>query len=244
MISKNESKRIQQLQLKKFRTKESAFIAETPKVVEEFLKAGFIIKNWFATVEYSIPSGIQAQPTIVSERDLKSISQLQTPHGTVAVFSIPKDISKGRGPFILALDGVRDPGNMGTIIRLADWFNVDDLLLSEDCVDIWNGKVVQSSMGSLARVVPQSVNLVEELLKLKGEGYRVAIADMDGENYAEMDWNQPTVLVMGNEGVGPRPEVCEIANSIVTIPRLRSDGAESLNVAMATGIILAEATRP
>ncbi|NVK27571.1 MAG: RNA methyltransferase [Flavobacteriia bacterium] len=243
MISKNESKRIQQLQLKKFRTKENAFIAETPKVVEEFLKAGFIIKNWFATEDYSVPSGIQAQPTVVATRDLKTISQLQTPHGTVAVFSIPKEIEKKKGRFVLALDGVRDPGNMGTIIRLADWFNVDDVLLSEDCVDIWNAKVVQSSMGSLARVVPQNVNLVDELNSLKAQGYRVAVADMDGEDYSGFDWKSPTVLVMGNEGVGPRPEIQEIANSVVTIPRLRNDGAESLNVAMATGILLAGVMR-
>lgn len=241
MISKKDTKLIQQLQQKKFRTKENAFVVETPKVVEEFLRAGFILKSWYATSDYSPPSFTQARPEEISAKELKGISRLETPNGTVAVFDIPEAVEPKRQPLIIALDGVRDPGNMGTIIRMADWFDVDLVLLSEDCVDIWNPKVVQSTMGSLARVLPIRTDLPSKLKSLQSEGYHIRIADMDGTSSATIDWSEPTVIVMGNEANGPRESVQAVANSKVTIPRLREGGAESLNVAMATGILLAQA---
>lgn len=241
MISKKDSKLIQQLQQKKFRVKENSFIAETPKVVEEFLRAGFILKLWYATADYQPPSGTKVRPEEVSSKELKTISRLESPNGTLAVFEIPKPFQTDTQNLIIALDGVRDPGNMGTIIRMADWFNVDRVLLSEDCVDIWNPKVVQSTMGSLARVIPEITDLSSALSQLKDEGFEVRIADMDGTPSSEMDWSKPTVVVMGNEANGPREDICQVANGKVTIPKLREGGAESLNVAMATGILLAQA---
>lgn len=241
MISNKESKLIQQLQQKKFRLKEEAFIAETPKVVEEFLRAGFIVKSWFATPDYLIPDGTNIRPTLVTDKELKSVSRLESPNQTLAIFQIPISNNVDPGKLVLALDGVRDPGNMGTIIRLADWFNVDRVLLSKDCVDIWNPKVVQSTMGSLARVIPVAVDLEEELPKLSDRGFKVAVADMNGTSSSKYDWNTPTVLVMGNEANGPRETVVKLSDEVITIPRLREGGAESLNVAMATGILLSTA---
>lgn len=241
MISKKDSKLIQQLQQKKFRVKENSFVAETPKVVEEFLRAGFILKSWYATPDYQPPSGTKVRPEEVNSKELKSISRLESPNGTLAVFEIPESLKVERQNLIIALDGVRDPGNMGTIIRMADWFNVDEVLLSEDCVDIWNPKVVQSTMGSLARVIPTVSDLPMTLSELKSQGFKILVADMDGITSSKVDWSTPTVIVMGNEANGPREDVHSVSDGEVTIPRLRNDGAESLNVAMATGILLAQA---
>lgn len=243
MISKNASKRIQQLHQKKFRNKENAFIAETPKVVEEFLRSGFVVDMWYATEKYTVPAGLSIEPERITEKELNSISRLETANQTLAVFKMPAPFSNLSSSFILALDGVRDPGNLGTIIRLADWFNIDDVALSADCVDSFNPKVVQSTMGSLARVMPVEVDFDSFLSEYKANGYQVVITDMEGEKYSNFDWTKPTILVMGNEANGVRDTTESIADATVTIPKLRADGAESLNVAMATGILLAEATR-
>lgn len=244
MISKNDIKRIQQLQLKKFRSRENAFIAETPKVVEEFLQSGFKRVFWFATERYVKPTGIQENPSLISEREMKSISRLDSPSDVLAVFEMPEEINLSSEGITLALDGVRDPGNMGTIIRLADWFGIKQVAISEDCVDIWNPKVVQSTMGSLARILPQKVSLPSFISDAQSNGVRVFCADMNGTSHYETQWPNDMILVMGNEGVGPSKPIVELSDQIVTIPRAPEAGAESLNVAMATGILLAELRRP
>lgn len=223
--------------------REGCFIAETPKVVEEFLRSGYIIDQWIATEEYQAPAGLSISPTRVSSQELKSASRLQSPNGTLAVFQIPKIEESNNADFILALDGVRDPGNMGTIIRLADWFAIDAIYLSEDCVEVWNPKVVQSTMGSLARVQPVVSDLVKLAESWKGQGGQVWVADMEGSSLYESSFDSKTMLVMGNEANGPSQAIKELAQAL-TIPRFNSDGAESLNVAMATAIILSQAKRP
>lgn len=244
MISKNDTKRIQQLYQKKFRYKEGAFIAETPKVVEEFLRAGFERLYWFCTDRYETPSGISGKPVLIDERSMKAISRLESPSSVLAVFSIPVENEISNEGIILALDGVRDPGNMGTIIRLADWFGVRQVWLSEDCVDIWNPKVVQATMGSLTRIQPVVLDLLEGIDRFQSNGGSAFVADMNGDSHYDISWPSNTLLIMGNEGVGPRAEICRAAGKIVTIPRGNEKGPESLNVAMATGVLLAEINRP
>lgn len=244
MISKNDTKRINQLQQKKFRYKEGVFIAETPKVVEEFFKKGFIHRYWFATESYQAPSFVKISPVIISEKEMSALSRLETSSSVLAVFEMPIPSPIAYSGKVLALDGVRDPGNMGTIIRLADWFGISEVWLSEDCVDIWNPKVVQSSMGSLARVQPRVCHLPNEIIEFKSAGGTVYLADMDGKSHYSVSWPDSLMLVMGNEGVGPSAEVAEVASQVVSIPRFGQEGAESLNVAMATGILLAEINRP
>lgn len=244
MISKNDTKRINQFQQKKFRYKEGVFIAETPKVVEEFLIAGFVRKYWFATDSYEVPKGIQGEPVRISPAEMKGISRLETANTVLAVFEMPTVESIQMEGRVLALDGVRDPGNMGTIIRLADWFGMDEVWLSEDCVDIWNPKVVQSSMGSLARVRPKICHLPDAVSTFVSEGGKAYVADMDGESHYSVNWASDCVLIMGNEGVGPSDELVELSKNVVSIPRFGEHGPESLNVAMATGILLAEINRP
>lgn len=244
MISKNDTKRINQFQQKKFRYKEGVFIAETPKVVEEFLKAGFVRKYWFATDSYDVPASFSGEPIRISVAEMKGISRLETANNVLAVFEMPAIQPLRFEGRILALDGVRDPGNMGTIIRLADWFGMDEVWLSEDCVDIWNPKVVQSSMGSLARVQPKVCHLHDAVSSFKERGGTAYVADMDGETHYSVEWAAHSVVIMGNEGVGPSEELIQLAGNVVSIPRFGEQGPESLNVAMATGILLAEINRP
>lgn len=244
MLSKNDTKRITQLYQKKFRYKEGAFIAETPKVVEEFLKAGFHRRYWIATDEYRKPDGVSGEPERVSDKVLKSISRLDNPTRVLAVFSIPKTEHTDPEGAVLALDGVRDPGNMGTIVRLADWFGVEHVLLSEDCVDVWNPKVVQATMGSLARVHPVVTDLGKAIPAFVEKGGKVYVADMDGTPHYSSVWAKDSMILMGNEGVGPAEELIRQASEVIAIPRAPGAGAESLNVAMATGILLAELRRP
>src|SRR5690606_17010256 len=144
--------------------------------------------------------------------------------------------------FILALDGVRDPGNLGTILRLADWFGLSQVLLSEDCVDPWNPKVVQASMGSLARVTPAYVDLKSAVEEYKAKG-KLWIADMNGNAVYSAEWPSRCMLVMGNEANGVSKEISSLGDGAISIPHFGGTVSESLNVAMATGILLSEYRR-
>lgn len=244
MISKNDTKRIQRLHQKKFRHKEGLFLAETPKVIHEFLKEGWTPVKWWATDSYLPEVANALVPEQVSEGELKSISRLETANQVLALFEIPAEKKQEDAPFVLALDGVRDPGNMGTILRLADWFGIDRVLCSADCVDVWNPKVVQASMGSVARVQPEYTELADAVQAWKGSGGKVWVADLNGDSHYAVKRSERTMLIMGNEANGPSEELVEAADTVVTIPAFRADGAESLNVSVATAILLGEAMRP
>lgn len=178
----------------------------------------------------------------ISVNDLEKISSLKTPQDVVAQIRIPEwpvlrhNDLKGR--FSLVLDGIQDPGNMGTIIRIADWFGIVNLICSEDTVDIYNPKVVQASMGSLARVKVHYTELSEFLSQVKPPVYG---ALLDGDNIYETDFGNEGLLLMGNEGNGIRPEVQKLITKAVTIPRIGK--AESLNVAIATALFCSESAR-
>lgn len=237
-LSKNHLKLITSLSQKKYRHKYKLFIVEGIKVVQEFLNSSYELEILFSTESsFSyLDSFIE-----VSEQELKKISSLKTPNKVIALFKIPVQKNSSSSGLIVALDAINDPGNLGTIIRLCDWFGVDQLLCSKETVDCYNTKVVQSSMGSLTRVAISYIDLKEYLTSVS---IPVFIADMDGDNIYEMKPPTSAVLVMGNEANGISNSIKQIVSTKITIPRYRnSQLTESLNVATATAILLSEFRR-
>jgi TrmH family RNA methyltransferase len=237
-LSKNHLKLITSLSQKKYRHKYKLFIVEGIKVVQEFLNSSYELEILFSTESsFSyLDSFIE-----VSEQELKKISSLKTPNKVIALFKIPVQKNSSSSGLIVALDAINDPGNLGTIIRLCDWFGIDQLLCSKETVDCYNTKVVQSSMGSLTRVAISYVDLKEYLTSVS---IPVFIADMDGDNIYEMKPPTSAVLVMGNEANGISNSIKQIVSTKITIPRYgNSQLTESLNVATATAILLSEFRR-
>ena len=237
-LSKNHLKLITSLSQKKYRHKYKLFIVEGIKVVQEFLNSSYELEILFSTeCSFSyLDSFIE-----VSEQELKKISSLKTPNKVIALFKIPVEKNSSSSGLIVALDAINDPGNLGTIIRLCDWFGVDQLLCSKETVDCYNTKVVQSSMGSLTRVAISYIDLKEYLTSVS---IPIFIADMDGDNIYEMKPPTSAVLVMGNEANGISNSIKQIVSTKITIPRYgNSQLTESLNVATATAILLSEFRR-
>ncbi|MBU0940871.1 MAG: RNA methyltransferase [Bacteroidetes bacterium] len=240
MVSKNQIKLITSLQQKKYRIANQMFFAEGIKAVNELLTSNFELVNIYTTLNdfTSVPSD---KKTIISESDLKKISALATPNTCLAVFYMPAEkpiISSG---LIVALDSIRDPGNMGTIIRLCDWFGVEQILCSKETVDIYNPKVVQATMGSITRVNVSYIDLVSYLSTVT---IPVFGTFMDGENIYQSSLPSEGIIVMGNEANGISKEIESTVKSRLSIPRFGTvQKTESLNVATATGIILSEFKR-
>ena len=237
-LSKNHLKLITSLSQKKYRHKYKLFVVEGMKVVQEFLNSSYELEILFSTESsFSYLDNFIE----VSEQELKKISSLKTPNKVVALFKIPVEKNSNSSGLIVALDAINDPGNLGTIIRLCDWFGVDKLLCSKETVDCYNTKVVQSSMGSLTRVAISYIDLKGYLLSVS---IPIFIADMDGDNVYEMKPPASAVLVMGNEANGISNSIKEIVSTKITIPRYGdSQLTESLNVATATAILLSEFRR-
>ncbi|OYU85587.1 MAG: RNA methyltransferase [Flavobacterium sp. BFFFF2] len=237
MISKNQIKFIRSLHLKKNRLSERLFIAEGVKAIDEFVKSGWQVQAWYGTKDFYETCSIQNK-SIIDEKDLKSISCLTTPQGCLALFSMPpydEAISNG---FILALDDIRDPGNMGTLIRLCDWFGVDQIWCSPTCVEIYNPKVVQASMGSLARV---KVCITDLSMALKNTDLPIFGAFMNGTSIYERTLPSSGILVLGNEANGIHPLIESFISDRISIPQGNQHGqTESLNVATAGAILLNE----
>ena len=240
MLSKSKVKYIQTLSQKKFRQQEGCFIAEGPKIVMELLEARrssimeiFAVKEWINESEALIGKSACSAITV---QELEKISQLSTPNQVLALVKqfdpSPKIVTRGR--IILALDSIRDPGNLGTILRIADWFGIGQVVCSEDSAEQYNPKVVQASMGSIARVNVLYTGL-EQWLVLQKDICIYATA-LEGQNINEMRKPEEGIILIGNESKGIRPELLQLANVKITIPR--KGKAESLNAAVATGIIL------
>lgn len=235
MLSKNQIKFIQSLKQKKFRIQHGLFVIEGEKIVNEFLNSDWEIEKIYATKDWD---GDAVQLTT---KDLARISSLKTPNKVLALVKIPKSERIVSGDVVLALDGVKDPGNLGTIIRLADWFGVQSILCSEDCVELYNPKVVQSTMGSISRVNVQYVDLQSTLQEMKE--YQVCAAVMDGENVFDISIPEKTILLMGSESHGVSQDLLELVHQKITVPKSENSKAESLNVANACGIVLAQFTK-
>jgi TrmH family RNA methyltransferase len=240
MVTKNQIKLITSLQQKKYRVAHQMFFAEGVKGIQELLQSNFELfhlyttKNDFATISSSIK-------TLIQEADLKKISALATPNSCLAVFKIPQEKEIVDSGLILALDSIRDPGNMGTILRLCDWFGIKQLLCSNETVDIYNPKVVQATMGSIARVNVNYVNLNTYLSQTNKAIYGTF---MDGENIYKASLPQEGIVVVGNEANGISEDLERKITKRLTIPRFGDlQITESLNVATATAIVLSEFRR-
>jgi TrmH family RNA methyltransferase len=234
MLSKKVLKDIQSLALKKHREENGLFIAEGPKIVEELLqRTPEQIEAVYATEEWSRGKENYKNIVTISSTELERISGLKTPNEVVAVVRQFNSTIPGATTFTLYLDTVQDPGNFGTIIRIADWFGIKDIVCSNGCADLYNPKVVQSTMASIARV---NVYYDEEETWLLDKSSTIYAASLHGKPLNNFGKTEKGILIIGNESKGIRKEFMALATEPITIPKRGS--AESLNAAVATGIIL------
>ena len=231
MITKNQIKFIKSLSLKKKRIKEQLFIAEGEKVVSELLRSDFEIKNIYATKEWKVNNDYITQ---ISNAELQRISNLKSPNKVLAVVQFKNNKIIKHDGITLVLDEINDPGNLGTIIRMCDWFGVKQIICSKNTVDIFNPKVVQSAMGSAFRVQVNYTDLENYLSDIKTPIYG---AFMDGKSLKEVKLPKSAHLVMGNEANGISAEINKLITDKVAIKNI-GKSAESLNVAVATSILL------
>jgi TrmH family RNA methyltransferase len=239
MVSKNQIKLINSLQQKKYRKLHNLFIAEGKKVIQELIDANFSLEHLFVTKVNLFDSRYDSE--LISDSELKKISALTTANDCLAVFKIKEVSSNSSSGLELALDNIKDPGNMGTIIRLCDWFGISKIVCTEETVDIYNPKVVQATMGSLARVEVLYTNLANYL---KATDVAIFGTFMDGENIYKQDLPAKGIIVMGNEANGISTEIESLVTQKISIPRFGSlQQTESLNVATATAVILSEFKR-
>lgn len=240
MVSKNQIKLIHSLQQKKYRNAHQLFLAEGVKVIQELLNSNFELVHLLET-EAVFPNLTTDKKVQIDLSDLKKISALSTPNNCLAVFKIPTPKPLLEQGLIVALDDIRDPGNLGTIIRLCDWFGVTHLVCSEQTVDVFNPKVIQATMGSISRVQCHYVDLAQFLSKTQLPIYGTA---MDGENIYKTSLPKKGILIMGNEANGISDEIFNLVQHRITIPRFGDlQQTESLNVATATAIVLSEFRR-
>ena len=240
MLSKNQIKLITSLQQKKYRFANQLFFAEGIKVIQELLVSNFELVNLFSTKD-DFEEVSNDKKTIIPESDLKKISALTTANTCLAVFKMAEEKPIIESGLILALDSIRDPGNLGTILRLCDWFGINQLICSNETVDIYNPKVVQATMGSIARV---NVNYIDLNAFIAQSKIPVFGTFMDGENIYKSTLPQEGIIIMGNEANGISPELEKLVKNKITIPRFGSlQKTESLNVSTATAIILSEFRR-
>jgi TrmH family RNA methyltransferase len=239
-ISKNQLKLITSLSQKKYRQKHHLFIAEGIKVVNELLSSSFEVEMVFCTEEFNTAI-TDHKITRISETELKKISTLKSPNKVLSLFKIPLEKTIENTGLIVALDAINDPGNLGTIIRLCDWFGISQLVCSRDTADCYNQKVVQASMGSLTRI---SIHYTDLEDYLSATNLPTFIADMDGENVYKTVLPKEGILILGNEANGVSKEVKKQIQHKISIPRFgKTQETESLNVATATAILLSEFKR-
>jgi TrmH family RNA methyltransferase len=240
MVSKNQIKRITSLLQKKYRKQEQLFFVEGVKGVQELLDSNFELVELFTT-NNELFSVDKSKVYAITESELLKISALTTPNTCLALFKIPAAVSFEEKGLLVALDDVRDPGNLGTIIRLCDWFGIKTLFCSEESVDVYNPKVVQATMGSISRVNVIYGNLEKFLSETK---LPVFGTFMDGKNIYKEQLPSEGIIVMGNEANGISKAIENLVSQRIAIPRFGElQATESLNVATATAIILSEFKR-
>jgi len=241
MLVKSQVKYIQNLGHKKFRDADGVFVAEGPKIVNELLQSDilqliqcFATERWL-TAHERVVKGKERLFSQIDEKELERISFHDSPNEVLAIFTKPVfDRNAETRGLTLLLDTIQDPGNLGTIIRTADWFGVKRVVCSCDTVDVFNQKVVQSAMGSLVRVEVIYTDLAEYIREHAGKP--LYASSLDGEDLHEKILVTDALLLMGNESKGISPALQSMASKRIRIPRL--GGAESLNVAVAAGILL------
>jgi TrmH family RNA methyltransferase len=241
MISKNRIKLIRSLQLKKYRQKYNKFICEGGKISEEVLRdSPELIDTLYGTDRFveKLQDSSSVAVEIVTENELKSISALDVNHDCLLICNIPEQSKEpDRLPkMTFYLDNVRDPGNLGTIMRLCDWFGMHTLFLSEGCADHFNPKVIQASMGSFLRI-----KIIKETFDKTRNRYlsgNIAIADLRGKDYRSYEPTDPLLVVLGNESNGVSSDISSKIENRITIPGA-SHRVESLNVAVSASILAA-----
>jgi len=239
MVGKKWLKLIKSLHQKKYRNEHQLFFVEGKKGVSELIDTGLELVKVLVYQEFADVFSNQTME-MITPKELKYISALKNPNGVLAVFRVPKPQEISPTDWVVALDDVRDPGNFGTIIRLCDWFGIQNIVCSEATVDHFNPKVVQATMGSLGRVNVVYTSLVDFLSTTKLGIYG---AFMNGKSVYGEDLPSAGILVMGNEANGISKEIKELAKHQIAIPQYGEKTTESLNVAMATGILLNEIRR-
>lgn len=236
MITRNQIKLIQSLKLKKNREQLGLFVVEGKKMIEELIASDFEVEQIYHSNEFEITHEKAIQ---ISSKDLERISFLSSNNNVLALVKIKESSAKTNpNELTLVLDSISDPGNLGTIIRTADWFGVEQILCSENTVDVYNPKVIQASMGSLFRVAVKYVDLKSELDNFKGKIYG---AYLDGNSIYKEKFDNG-ILIIGSESHGISKDLENYVTNKVTIPKYGN--AESLNAAVATAIILSEFKRP
>lgn len=250
-LSNNKIKQVRALQRKKIRRQEGLFLAEGTKIAQELLKQQqvlvreiFALDQWLLRNEHLL-SATSASIHPVDAVTLKQISTLDTPNQVVLLAQQPQytfDAVATQQQFSLYLDDLQDPGNMGTILRIADWFGIPYVFLGKGCVEIYNAKVVQSSMGAFLRV--QTIEMPLQDLRTHCPELHIYGAMMEGEDILRADLPDAAVLVIGNEGRGISASVQSLLTHQITIPKGKNGGAESLNAAVATGILCSQFMRP
>ena len=251
MLGKNRLRELQQLHQKKFREQQELFLAEGEKIVPELIRSDFPVKEIFAlggwldkNRAFIANAGIEA--TEITRQDLERLSQLQSPQEVIALCAVPKETvpTVEKHQLVLLLDSIRDPGNMGTLLRLADWFGLDAVFASNDSVEWSNPKVIQATMGSFIRMRPVYVDAVEMLKKAAGH-YPVYAADLEGENLYSGEFPAEGMIIISNEAHGLHPDLESLISRKLHIPAFPKNGRqpESLNAAMAGAIMLGEFSR-
>ena len=242
MVTKNQKKVIKSLHQKKYRKVYGIFVAEGIKLINELITSKIKVNNIY-TVDPDAFHLSDNLCTLVKENELKQLSFLNTPQKALGVFYIPKEVNITLDHLILSLDDVRDPGNLGTIIRLCDWFGIQHLVCSENTVDCYNPKVVQASMGSISRVYIHYVNL-EKFLESIPIDLPVFGTFLEGNIIYKQNTPTKGIIVMGNEANGISPKISKYITHKITIPSFSlHQKTESLNVATATAITLSEFMR-
>ncbi|MGK9369231.1 TrmH family RNA methyltransferase [Melioribacter sp. Ez-97] len=250
-MTKNELKYYSSLQKKKHRKTEGKFPVEGAKLIREAIESEFICEIVFYThlfedkygefLEYLKFKGCKSE--LISQKELERLSDTETPQGIIGIFSEKNVSTSNANPqFLLALEDISDPGNMGTIIRNADWFGLKKIIASNNCAEIYNPKVIRSSAGSVFHIeILFSNDFYDLLAGLKKDGYIVLTADLKGESIYEFTPGGKIILTLSNEAKGPSDKLKSITDKLITIPG--GGRAESLNVASASAVLISELAR-
>lgn len=248
MANKSEIVQISKLKLKKYRNIERKFIAEGKRLVLEGLKSNYqcnklLISYDFKEKEHKLLNSLQQYSDkflILSSKEFLKVSSTKNPQGIAAVFNMPPQrIEQNSEDIIIALENISDPGNVGTILRSCDWFGINNVLLSPECADIYNPKVLRSSMGAVFNLmIEEETDLISRLSDLKRNNYKTYFADMKGMDYRTITKNEKVVITFCNEAFGPSKELEAVCDNSITIPK--KGNIDSLNVAAAAAVILAQ----
>lgn len=233
MLSKSEIKHLRSLRLKKFRQKYNQFIVEGEKTISELYTSPYRIVEIFGTMEVKPQNTpIEIPFKTISRKELDQISNHKAPNGMFAVVEIVPESEIQQNKITICLDDIQDPGNLGAIIRIADWYGIEQILCSQHSVDLYNWKTLSATMGSFARV---QVNYTDLIPYLKGYDGDILACSMEGRPVYEYPMDKNCIIVIGNEGKGIKEEILKLCTQTISIPRIGQ--AESLNAAIATAVI-------